>query len=497
MAVNHLVPGSNPGAGATTSTNTLDKVFQQYQAQIFQLIATFGNNFDKIEHYLSSDMKYLQSIKNNYYIVIRLKNKVYKKTLRTSNLKKANIRKLKVLQYFKDKFQMDNFSVTNDLLQVITIIEEGDDVEEAKKTINAINKTAMEQISNSDKINQISFTTEEEIKYSTLKEEVENFYKDYAKTNENSEKRIKEFESTFKYLFLKFPPQTRLLHILKYEDWDNFRDFLIELPNTAIRHYGSKKHGNDIQKIIDNIINEAEENGEDVRLLNSRTINKHFNIFSMFLNFLVKTKKIKSNPITGMTDLKEVPNPYQNFTDEDIVKIYHNTDNKDIRNFYTVALHTGIRLSAILAIKKEDIDLENDILSITKDKTTNGVRKISIHKKIKPIFEAFINSSNKYLFFDTDNKDRVQKHINPLIAKILGKRKTIHGFRKSFTIKLFQATKDINLRKYIVGHSQKNDLTFTIYNLENIDFQEMQKVINKISFPLHTISKKQNIDLNF
>ena len=297
-------------------------------------------------------------------------------------------------------------------------------------------------------------------------------------------------------MYLKFPHKTRLLHILKYEDWDNFRDFLIALPNNALRRYGTKKHGTDIQSIIDNIVNEFEEQEEEPNLLNTRTINKHFNIFSMFLNFLVRSKKIKSNPISGMTDLHETPNPYKNFTDENIINIFKGTKNKEIRGFYSVALYTGIRLSAILSIKKEDIDLDNNILDIIKDKTTNGVRSISIHKNIKKIFENYIKSNREYLFFDTDQKDRVQKMINPLLADLLGEKKTIHGFRKSFTIKLFQATKDINLRKYIVGHSQKNDLTFTIYNLENVDFNEMESIINKINFPIVSIKPKKEIEIN-
>jgi integrase len=445
--------------------------------------------------------------------VLRFGKKVYKKTLRTSNKKKANIRKLKILQHFKDKLNMDKVSLANDMLQVITIIEEDDDVEEAKRVIKQINSTAMNGVSDSEKLNKITTITEEEIKYSTIEEEEIKFYEDYRKTNlstnknltekqkeelkEKVEKRIKEYESTFKYLYLKFPKETRLLHILQYDDWDNFRDFLIALPKNAVRRYGTKKHGTDIQSIIDNIIDECEEKGEEAELLNTRTINKHFNIFSMFLNFLVRTRKIKSNPINSMVDLHETPNPYQNFTNDDIVKIYQGTKDKEIRDFYSVALYTGIRLSAIISIKKEDIDLQNNILSITRDKTTNGVRTISIHKNIKRIFEDFKNSSREHLFFNTDNKDRVQKMINPILAEILGEKKTIHGFRKSFTIELFKATKDINLRKYIVGHSQKDDITFTIYNLENIDFKEMEDIINKINFPIATIKQKSAFDMNF
>ena len=498
MTVNHLVPGSIPGAGATKSQIPYLSSLLESQPQLIKLIATFLQHSDEVENYFITNIKYLQKIKDNYYLVLRLGAKVYKKALRTSNLKKANIRKLKILKHFKDNYNM-SFEAPNKHLKVITIIEEDDDVEEAQKIINDINKTAREGEASSKKINQLTTKTEEEIKYSTLEEEVTNFYKDYKKTKQNAEARIKEFESTFKYLYLKFPPQTRLLHLLEYEDWDNFRDFLIELPNNALRRYGTKKHGTDVQSIIDNIVIEFEQEDKEISLLTNRTINKHFNIFSMFLDFLVKTKKIKSNPITEMTELIEVPNPYSNFSDEHIIKLFKIKD-EEVKNFFKVALYTGLRLSAIIAIKPEHINLETNKLEVPKDKTTNGVRTITIHKQLKSIFKRFIEDEREHLFFYTDNKDKVQKMINPLIFETLGEKRTIHGFRKNFVQQLFKVTDDVNLRKYIVGHSQKNDLTFTIYNLENMDFEKMEKVINQVSYRLkedYGINKlNNNLDID-
>jgi len=436
----------------------------------FNSVAT-NSNFLKVEEYLKNDKKYLQQQKNIFYFVLRIgKNRVIKRSLGTSNQIQANIRKSLILYHFSLN-SSKRLKMIQDMLKIITIIEEDDDREEANKIIQDIQLKAIETHQKTQKTNNISFSIDEEIKHTTLKEEVENFYKDYKKTNENYENRIKEFESTFKYLFLKFPENTRILNILNYEDWDNFRDFLIELPNTAIRRFGTKKHGKDINKIIENILNEKEEKNEEVVLLNNRTINKHFSIFSMFLNYLVRTKKIKNNVIQSMPELKEIQNPYLNFEDEDVIKLFEKTKEKEIKNFYKVAMYTGLRLSAIININKDDIDLKNNILSVPKDKTTNGIRKISIHKKIRNILKDFKNSNKEFLFYDTNNKDKIQKKINKKIFEILQVRKTIHGFRKSFTIKLFQVTKDINLRKYVVGHSQKNDLTFTIYNLENIDFK--------------------------
>ena len=61
MTVNHLVPGSIPGAGAINPQNPINKAFQEFQPQIFKLIATFLQQTPKIEEFLTSDMKYLSN----------------------------------------------------------------------------------------------------------------------------------------------------------------------------------------------------------------------------------------------------------------------------------------------------------------------------------------------------------------------------------------------------------------------------------------------------
>jgi len=81
-------------------------------------------------------MKYLQKIGKIYYLVLRQNNKIIKKSLNTSNIEKANIRKLKILKGIN---KLNNFNTS---LKVITIIEDGDDEEEAKKIIKSINRTA-------------------------------------------------------------------------------------------------------------------------------------------------------------------------------------------------------------------------------------------------------------------------------------------------------------------------------------------------------------------
>ncbi|MEA3387356.1 MAG: tyrosine-type recombinase/integrase [Patescibacteria group bacterium] len=497
-----MVPGSIPGAGATNTQILYLSVLQQLTTDKLSLFTTILQHYDDTMKYLNNDISYLQMISKTYYFVLRVKKKIIKKSLKTSNLKTANIKKIKIMDNLMKDSELPEYlknftKPPKDMIKVITIIEDGDDIEEAEKIKNSINKTLNNKVSKSEKIDKLTTETVYENTISTLEDELKNFYKHYEKTNnrtENFEDRFLEFKTSFeKYLFLKFPKDTKIYTMLDYEDWDNFRDFIISLPNNTIRRYGTKRWGTDIDYIVDTIITEYEEKNEEPVLMNSRSINKHFNIFSIFLDYLELTQKITKNPIKGMTPLKEYPNPYLNYTDEDLQKLFQIED-EEVKNFFKVGLYTGLRLSAIISINKNDIEYKYGKpfkLKVLKDKTTNGQRTITIHNQLLDIFNDYVNSNRDYLFFDTNKKDPVQKYINPLIFKTIGTKKTIHGFRKNFTIELYNSTYNDNYRKYIVGHSQKSDITFTVYNLENIDFIFMNNIINDISYPSIEIQQKQ------
>ena len=501
-----MVPGSIPGAGATSTQTPQQKHLEEFYNTFNPLFTTFLQQTNQQEKYLNEDTKYLQIIGTTYYFVKRIKDKIVKKSLKTSNLKTANIHKEKILKGLKS---MEIDTKIQSGLKIAYIIEDGDDEEEAKKIIASSKRSVNNKV---DKIkdNKISSLTTETIyenDFTSIEEEEQNFYKHCRKTQSNIEEQtIYDYQTSFKYLYLKFKKETKLYEILKYEDWDNFRDFLISLPFNAIRRYNKENNTNDIDTIVEQIVLENEEKNEDieneedkneVKLLAPRTINKHFAVFSKFLNYLALKQKIVKNPIYGITKLVEYPNPYKNFEKEEIIELL-NVKDSEKRNFFKVMLYTGIRLSAVISIKKEDYDIKTHKLKILKDKTTNGIRTVIIHKEIRNIFEDYVKSDREFLFFDTDIKDKVQKTINPFIYSLLGGvKKTIHGFRKNFTIELYKHTTDNNFRKYIIGHSQKGDITFTVYNLENIDFNKMEDITNKIKYPYKKGSATKSSADNF
>jgi len=139
-----LVPGSIPGAGATNTQIPYLSVLQQLTTDKLSLFTTILQHYDDTMEYLKTDTSYLQIISKTYYFVLRVKNKIIKKSLQTSNLKTANIKKIKIMDNLMKDSELPEYlknftKPAKEMIKVITIIEDGDDIEEAEKIKNSIN----------------------------------------------------------------------------------------------------------------------------------------------------------------------------------------------------------------------------------------------------------------------------------------------------------------------------------------------------------------------
>ncbi len=99
MTVNHLVPGSNPGAGATFTKHPTDPIKSFIEAYLASEYDTFKKNYDTI--------KRLYKVDNIFYYRRRINKKLFRISLRTKILKIALYRK-KILDMLENE-QMYKF----------------------------------------------------------------------------------------------------------------------------------------------------------------------------------------------------------------------------------------------------------------------------------------------------------------------------------------------------------------------------------------------------
>jgi integrase len=196
---------------------------------------------------------------------------------------------------------------------------------------------------------------------------------------------------------------------------------------------------------------------------------------------------MKYNPFSNLEDLKTIESKKEIFDIVEIQRMFNDNeffDNED-KDFLKIALCTGLRVSEISNIKKKDI--KNNIISITDSKTKSGIRQIPIHSIIQDL-EVFKNMKNlkeeDFIFYGGKTSDSISKKLNRKIKNFTNDNpnKTLHSFRGNFVSLLYKNKTFIPILKKLVGHTQKQDVTFYVYNKDFVDIEELIKAIENIDF---------------
>ena len=195
------------------------------------------------------------------------------------------------------------------------------------------------------------------------------------------------------------------------------------------------------------------------------------------------------------------------------------TDDK-YKNIFYIALYTGMRIGEILALKKEDIDLKNRIIkvskTITKDKndkpilgettkTYNSLRDVPIIKPLFPILSDLISQEDNYLFLYNNSfispatinahfkklckNANIKVFINPNktvytnneIKKVNLKTSSVntHMLRHTFATRCIESGMNALVLSKILGH-KKIEITLNVYTsvFNKFTIKEVDKINN-------------------
>ena len=195
------------------------------------------------------------------------------------------------------------------------------------------------------------------------------------------------------------------------------------------------------------------------------------------------------------------------------------TDDK-YKNIFYIALYTGMRIGEILALKKEDIDLKNRIIkvskTITKDKndkpilgettkTYNSLRDVPIIKPLFPILSDLISQEDNYLFLYNNSfisPATINAHFKKLcknanIKVIINPNKTVytnneikkvnlktssvntHMLRHTFATRCIESGMNALVLSKILGH-KKIEITLNVYTsvFNKFTIKEVDKINN-------------------
>lgn len=174
-----------------------------------------------------------------------------------------------------------------------------------------------------------------------------------------------------------------------------------------------------------------------------------------------------------------IPHKKEVFKPDEIDLLWNISKTDDTAKMAIMMIYTGVRVSEMLDLKEEDVDLDRKCFYIRQSKTTAGVRTVPIADRILPYFEYW-KTGKEYLIMLHKNHQRRATFTNnrwtPLMQK-LNMEHSCHETRHTFISMMANKGIDERITKSIVGHAG-GSITENVYT--HIDLQPMLDAVNKL-----------------
>ncbi len=208
-------------------------------------------------------------------------------------------------------------------------------------------------------------------------------------------------------------------------------------------------------------------------------------LFHRIYDWCIANDYIKKNYATGLTiNVEKEPELKDAFSSAEIKMLWDHQDNEHVK-IILILIYSGVRIGELLALKKEDVEIENQMFSVKQAKTKSGIRRVPIADKVLPFWKYFISISEcDSVFTNKKNRTKALQYFNfkdnyfaPL-REALGFNHTIHETRHTCISQLTMQNANPTMIKFIVGHKAVMSLTERVYT--HIDDKELLKTINLI-----------------
>jgi len=222
-------------------------------------------------------------------------------------------------------------------------------------------------------------------------------------------------------------------------------------------------------------------------------VNHHIKVLKILFKFMVEEGVIKENPTKKVSRVKTDQTAIATFSNEQIMAMLkittHQMDFPGIRNYALITLlyDTGCRISELLELKVDDIQLDEKILTV-KGKGGRG--------RVVPFGDRSLIGLVKYLnrrttLFGKDGVLFLTKFGDPLTrrmtnkiierigekAKVENVRLSAHTFRHTFAKNWLMNGGDLFSLQKILGHRTLD----MVRNYVNITFKDIQLQHSKFS----------------
>ncbi|ANB66113.1 phage integrase family protein (plasmid) [Anoxybacillus sp. B7M1] len=221
----------------------------------------------------------------------------------------------------------------------------------------------------------------------------------------------------------------------------HFEKWLASVDATLINYSRS-----DVQQYIDELV---------ARKLSAATVNNHFAAIRAFSAFMHKEDCVRDIRIVKAANANEqAPAALTKLERQRIKREIDRTGNKrDIAIIFTL-LYTGIRLSELVALDRDDIkisDRKGEL--VVRQGKGNKERKIPLHKEVRRAIQEYLKERTDHdpALFLSNYKKRISVRSVQHICKKLGIHP--HQLRHTFVTSLVDSGVDDETIRTLTGHS--------------------------------------------
>jgi site-specific recombinase XerD len=207
-------------------------------------------------------------------------------------------------------------------------------------------------------------------------------------------------------------------------------------------------------------------------------------LFNQLYRWCINHDAIQKNYAEQVTvTAKEAPKPRAAFSSEEIAKLWSSLNQHEYISIILMLIYSGVRISELLDLKKEDVNLEGQWFSVRHSKTEAGVRAVPIADKVLPFWQSFMDKSKSpYAVCTEDGKklnydNFIKIYWNPLMNE-LNMKHTPHETRHTFISLMVAANANQTILKKIVGHKSIMNLTEKVYT--HVEIQTLLREVNLI-----------------
>lgn len=219
---------------------------------------------------------------------------------------------------------------------------------------------------------------------------------------------------------------------------------------------------------------------------NYPTLRKLSNLFGQLYDFAMKHEICQKN-YSEYVDIARHKDPaaepkHTRFSAKEVSSLWENVGRNDYVSVVLMLIYTGVRISELLDLKKENVHLSERYFEVLASKTEAGIRVVPIAKKALPFFEQWMTSGGPYLIPGVKSSHMVyhtffRNYWEPLMAEL--KFDHLPHDTRHTTISML-AEKNINptIIKRIVGHAGAMSLTERVYT--HFEVKELIDAIDAI-----------------